>query len=45
MANEEPQRISIPDLEKKIEASKSLLIVDVRTPKEIQESGAVKVIW
>jgi rhodanese-related sulfurtransferase len=41
MANEGPERISIPDLEKKIEASKSLLIVDVRTPKEIQESGAV----
>jgi len=41
MANEAPERIAIPDLEKKIETSKTLIIVDVRTPKEIQDSGAV----
>jgi hydroxyacylglutathione hydrolase len=36
-----PERIAIPDLEKKIETAKTLMIVDVRTPAEIQESGAV----
>ena len=41
MANNAPERIAIPDLEKKIEAAGKLMIVDVRTPKEIQESGAV----
>ena len=41
MDNKAPERIAIPDLEKKIETAKSLMIVDVRTPAEIQESGAV----
>jgi len=41
MVNKAPERIAIPDLEKKIETVKKLMIVDVRTPKEIQESGAV----
>lgn len=41
MANNAPERIAIPDLEKKIETVSKLMIVDVRTPKEIQESGAV----
>jgi len=41
MTNKAPERISIPDLKTKIENSKTLMIVDVRTPKEIQESGAV----
>jgi rhodanese-related sulfurtransferase len=41
MANTAPERIAIPDLEKKIETISKLMIVDVRTPKEIQESGAV----
>jgi len=36
-----PERIAVPDLQQKIETSKKLLIVDVRTPKEIQETGAV----
>jgi rhodanese-related sulfurtransferase len=41
MATTAPERIAIPDLQTKIETSKQLMIVDVRTPKEIQESGAV----
>lgn len=41
MANKAPERIAIPDLQKKIETSKAVMIVDVRTPGEIQESGAV----
>ena len=41
MENKAPERIAIPDLEKKIETAKTLMIVDVRTPAEIQESGAV----
>jgi len=41
MANKSPERIAIPDLQTKIETVKNLMIVDVRTPKEIQESGAV----
>ena len=41
MAENAPERITIPDLQKKIETSRTLMIVDVRTPKEIQESGAV----
>jgi rhodanese-related sulfurtransferase len=41
MANPEPERIAIPDLQKKIESGGKITIVDVRTPKEIQESGAV----
>ena len=39
--NKAPQRIAVPDLQQKIESTKKLLIVDVRTPKEIQETGAV----
>jgi len=41
MAENTPERIAIPDLQKKLETSKTLMIVDVRTAKEIQESGAV----
>ena len=41
MPNKAPERIAIPDLQTKIETSKKLLIVDIRMPKEIQESGAV----
>jgi len=41
MASTAPERIAISDLEKKIETAGKLMIVDVRTPKEIQESGAV----
>jgi|SRR6185369_1743641 len=41
MTSKAPERIAIPDLKAKIESSKNLMIVDVRTPKEIQESGAV----
>src|SRR6476620_2489195 len=41
MENKAPERIAIPDLEEKIETVKTLMIVDVRTPAEIQESGAV----
>jgi len=41
MSNTEPARIAIPDLEKKIKSGNKITIVDVRTSKEIQESGAV----
>ncbi len=41
MANKAPERIAIPDLQKKIETAKGLMIVDVRTLGEIQASGAV----
>jgi rhodanese-related sulfurtransferase len=40
MANT-PERIAIPDLEKKLAAEKKPLVVDVRKPSEIEESGAV----
>ena len=41
MANDAPQRIKVPDLQTKIQNVKKLMIVDVRKPAEIQESGAV----
>jgi rhodanese-related sulfurtransferase len=41
MANPVPERITIPDLQTKMKSAKKTLIVDVRTPKEIQETGAV----
>jgi rhodanese-related sulfurtransferase len=41
MTDKIPERISIPDLKKKLETSKKLVIVDVREPKEIKESGAI----
>lgn len=41
MTNNAPERITIPDLQTKIDTMKKLMIVDVRMPKEIQETGAV----
>ena len=36
-----PERIAIPDLEKKLEAKSKPLVVDVRKTTEIAESGAI----
>ena len=41
MSNKAPERIAIPDLQTKMKSNRNLMIVDVRTAKEIQESGAV----
>ena len=35
------ERIPIPELKKKIETNKKLVIVDVRDATEIKESGAI----
>jgi rhodanese-related sulfurtransferase len=35
------ERIQIPELKKKVDASTNLVIVDVRETKEIKESGAI----
>jgi len=35
------QRIPIPELKKKIDSNKKPVIVDVREPKEVKESGAI----
>lgn len=35
------QRIAIPDLKKKLESGKNIVLVDVREPKEIKEGGAI----
>ena len=35
------ERIPIPELKKKIETNKKLVIVDVRDASEIKESGAI----
>jgi rhodanese-related sulfurtransferase len=36
-----PERIAIPDLEKKLAGESKPLIVDVRKPAEIEDSGAI----
>ena len=36
-----PQRIAIPDLEAKLAGKSKPVVVDVRKPAEIEESGAV----
>ena len=36
-----PQRIAIPDLEEKLAGKSKPVVVDVRKPAEIEESGAV----
>ena len=41
MADPTPRRIPIPELKKKLEASKKLIVVDVREPKEVAESGMI----
>ena len=35
------KRIPIPELKKKLDTSKTLVVVDVREPREIHESGAI----
>ena len=35
------KRIPIPDLKKKLETNKRLVVVDVREAKEIAEGGAI----
>lgn len=35
------ERIPIPELKKKLETSKKLVVVDVREAKEIKEGGAI----
>jgi rhodanese-related sulfurtransferase len=35
------ERISIPELKRKLESKKKPIVVDVREPKEIAESGAI----
>jgi len=41
MSDKKPERIPIADLRKKLETSKKLILVDVREPKELAESGAI----
>jgi rhodanese-related sulfurtransferase len=41
MTDKTPTRIPIADLKKKIETSKRLMIVDVREPKELKETGII----
>ena len=41
MTEKSAQRISIPDLKRKMEGSKKLLLIDVREPKELAEGGAI----
>jgi rhodanese-related sulfurtransferase len=36
-----PERIAIPELEKKLDGKSKPVVVDVRKPAEIQESGAI----
>ena len=35
------ERIAIPELKKKLDTTKKLIVVDVREPKEIKEGGAI----
>jgi len=35
------ERIPVPELKKKLETSKKVVVVDVREPKEIAEGGAI----
>ena len=35
------KRIPIPELKKKLEKNKTLVVVDVREPREINESGVI----
>jgi hydroxyacylglutathione hydrolase len=41
MSQTAPERIAIPDLEKKLEGKAKPMIVDVRKTAEIDESGAI----
>jgi hydroxyacylglutathione hydrolase len=35
------ERIAIPELKKKLDAKKNLVVVDVREPSEIKDGGAI----
>src|SRR5450631_3962954 len=41
MTDKTPERIAIPDLQKKLELSKKLVIIDVREPEELAETGII----
>ena len=41
MTDKTAERIAIPDLKKKLETSKKLVLVDVREPKELEETGLI----
>jgi rhodanese-related sulfurtransferase len=35
------ERIPIPDLKKKLDTAKNLIVIDVREPSEVKESGSI----
>jgi len=41
MTDKTPERIAIPDLQKKLKTSKKLVLIDVREPKELAETGII----
>jgi len=41
MTDKTPERIAIPDLKKKLETSRKLVLIDVREPKELEETGLI----
>ncbi len=41
MTDTTPRRIPIPELKKKLESSKKPVVIDVREPKEVAESGSI----
>jgi len=41
MTSKSPERIPIADLKKKLDSSKKPIVVDVREPKEVAESGMI----
>jgi rhodanese-related sulfurtransferase len=41
MTNTAPERIPIPELQKKLESARKPIVIDVREPKEVAESGSI----
>lgn len=41
MTNTTAERIPIPELQKKLESSRKPVVIDVREPKEVAESGSI----
>lgn len=41
MPDKAPERIAIAELKKKLESSRKPIVVDVREPKEIAETGSI----
>ena len=41
MPNTLPERIAIPDLKKKLLSKSKPIVIDVREPKEVAESGSI----